>query len=327
VPYIRIVGAIKTEAHKKHGWRSDAGDGCKIIEHAAGVLFPAQHEQRCQPSECGNSERNEQKAKKQNKRRGAASGNVCCMELARHESEPVMQVAETWFQQSRLFRAALQPQQRDDVFVRLLANPHRDQALDSRSALLHAGAELRGGLILQGRFLKATGLLGALSQVDDQGFGVRPDGKQIWNWPRAYGLDQQLRAILSLLLEDGAVELETLSGVAIVSESSKSFLHGRAEVGFDNDRTGRLEHGTAAFPCGAQHGKVIGSSTKWLRLLRRLAVCGGTSAARGLRRASVTISGLNHLRNSFPRGPCFRGGARLQLLRNCLSFRAKSWTE
>ena len=37
---------------------------------------------------------------------------------------------------------------------------------------------------------------------------------QIWNRPRAYGLNQQIRAIPSLLQEDGAVQLETLGRVA-----------------------------------------------------------------------------------------------------------------
>src|SRR5580704_5235248 len=178
------------------------------------------------------------------------------MKLASHESGRVMQVAGTCFQQSSLFRAALQTQQRDDVFVRLLSNPLRDQALDSWSGLLHVGSELRGGLILRGRFLKVTGFLGSLSQVGDQVSAVRSDGKQIGNGPRAYGLHQQVRAIPSLLLENGAVQLETLPGVAVVSESSKSFLHGQAEVRFNNDPAGRLQYGTVALPCGAERARV-----------------------------------------------------------------------
>jgi len=41
-----------------------------------------------------------------------------------------------------------------------------------------------------------------------------------------------------------------------------------------------------------------------------------------LRLASITISGLDHLRNSFQRGYCFLCGARLQMLPNCRHFPA-----
>ena len=47
VPYIiRIEGAIQAEARKKQRRRSNAGERCKIVEHASPVSFPAQHKYR-----------------------------------------------------------------------------------------------------------------------------------------------------------------------------------------------------------------------------------------------------------------------------------------